>query len=77
MEHLGYTGCLIGILILIIVYYNPHITALKLNSEFTPEKWCLEDYYFPSEKVTFQGRTVKLWGGRTFANLQYVVNVVT
>ena len=34
----------------------------KLNSEFPPEEWWLEDN-FPIEEVTFQGRSVKLQVG--------------
>ena len=36
-------------------------TPPKFN--IAPEKWWLEDY-FPMGKVTFQGRAVKLWGGK-------------
>ena len=42
----------------------------KFNSEFTPEKWWLEDY-FPIGKVTFQERTVKLLGGYLFVGFKY------
>ena len=37
-------------------------TSEVFSSEFTPEKWWLEDYFSIGE-ATFQGRTVKLPGG--------------
>ena len=42
--------------------YSPEV------QQFDPEKWWLEDY-FPSEKVTFQGRAAKL---RVGINLRYM-----
>ena len=41
------------------------VTPRKLN--IAAEKWCLEDY-FPTKKVTFQGRAVKLREGSKSCN---------
>ena len=49
------------------------ITPPKFN--IAPKKLWLEDY-FPIGKVTFQGRTVKLWGGTSAESKHQTKGVV-